>query len=152
MTWKSMVPHYMGIDRGAESNFDLSVGGLRFLQDATWIDRVDLGNDVRLFLWRASDGRTIGFYTQNQMTLTDPQLFAHVPLDGPSFEMWTQIKYGTRLFPEPDSQFEIVDGCVRVPILNTIRRDPGDGAFYVIADDIDVEGLRHLFTNARIGE
>lgn len=152
MTWKSMVPHYLGIDRGAESNFDLSVGGLRFLQDATWADRIDLGRNVRLFLWRASDGRVIGFYTQNQMTLTDPQLFAHVSLDGPLFEMWTQIKYGTRLFPKPDSQFEVVDGCVRVPILNTIRRDAGDGAFYVIADDTDIEGLRRLLTNARIIE
>jgi len=85
-------------------------------------------------------------------TLTDPRFNACIPLNGLSFEMWTQIKYGTRLFPEPDNQFEVIDGCLRVPILNTIRRDSGDGAFYVIADDTDIEGLRHLLTNAQISE
>ena len=152
MTWKAMVPHYLGIDRGVENNFGLSVGGLRFLSDATWVDRVDLGRNVRLFLWRSADDRAIGFFVQNQMTLADPQLFAHVPLNGPLFEMWTQIKYGTKLFPTAEKQFDIVDGCLRIPILNTIRRDSGDGAYYVIADDIDVEGLRRLLTDARISE
>lgn len=50
MTWKSMIPSYLGLALPIENDFDLSTEGLGFLNDARLRERLDLGGDLRLFL------------------------------------------------------------------------------------------------------
>jgi hypothetical protein len=50
MTWKCMLPSYLGLTRPIENDFDLSTEGLAFLNEARLRERLPLGGDLRLFL------------------------------------------------------------------------------------------------------
>jgi len=152
MTWKAMVVPYLGFARPADNIFDLSVSGARFLVKATFKERVKLDHAIRLYLWEGQDGRPIGMYARAWCRLKDPQFYAHVPLKGLSCEVWGLGAYGTKVWPTEGSRIKVEDGCLKLPVLNGIRRDATDGAFYVIGKDISFDDFRRRLVTSRISE
>ena len=150
MTWKAMVVPYLGLASPADNIFDLSVGGGRLLVKAKFKERVRLDHDIRLYLWQGQDGRPIGLYARSWCRLKDPQFYAHIPLEGISCEVWGLAAYGTRLWPAEHSCIKVEAGCLKVPVLNGIRRDATDGAFYVIAKDIALDEFRRRLVESII--
>lgn len=148
MTWKAMVVPYLGITHPADNIFDLSVSAARFLVKAEFKERVELDNDVRLYLWQGEDGRPIGFYARAWCRLRDPQYYAHLPLESLSCEVWTVASYGTKVWPGDGSPITVENQELKVPILNGIRRDSTDGAFYVIGNDITFDDFRKPLVEA----
>ncbi len=151
MTWKAMVVPYLGLTNPADNIFELSVSGARFLVKAEFKERVKLDHDIRLYLWEGEDGRPIGFYARAWCRLEDPQFYAHVPLKGLSCEVWGVEAYGTKHWPAEGSRIKVENDHLKVPVLNGIRRDATDGAFYVIGNDIAFEAFRQRLVESVIG-
>jgi len=107
---------------------------------------------VRLYLWEGKDGRPIGLFARAWCRLRDPQYYAHVPLTKDSCEVWTERPYGTKVWPAGGSPIAVVDGRLRIPILNGIRRDATDGAFYIIGNDTAFGDFRHRLVASVIGD
>jgi len=150
MTWKAMTVPYLGLASPADNIFELSVSGARFLVKAKFKERVALGHDICLYLWEGQDGRPIGLYARSWCRLRDPQFYAHVPLKGLSCEVWSVAAYGTKLWPAEDSRIKVVRDRLKVPVLNGIRRDATDGAFYVIGNDIAFDEFRRRLVESAI--
>ena len=152
MTWKAMVIPYLGLANPADNNFDLSVSPARFLVKAKFKERVKLADDVQLYLWEGENNRPIGFYARAWCQLQDPQFYTHMHLDGFAFEVWSERLYGTKHWPAKDSPFNVESGYLKVPVLNGIRRDSTDGAFYLIGQDISFHEFRQHLVKAKISE
>ena len=149
MTWKAMLPHYLGMAEGAPNIYDLSVTGARFLNGAEFKERVALANDIYLYLWQAKDGRCVGFYARSQCLLNDPQYYAQVPLEGMTLELWVISNYGSKLYPSEATSLKPENGHMKVHVLNGIRR-AGDGLLYIIGDDISYRDFRQRLIDAQI--
>jgi hypothetical protein len=150
MTWKAMVVPYLGIASPADNIFNLSVSPARFLVKAKFKERIELANDVRLYLWEGQDGRPIGFYARAWCRLRDPQVYAHLPLENLSCEVWTESSYGTKVWPGRDFPVAVENDNLKVPILNGIRRDSSDGAFYIIGNDMAFDEFRECMVGAAV--
>ena len=146
-----MVVPYLDLASPADNIFDLSVSAARFLVKANFKERVSLDHDVRLYLWEGSDGRPIGLYARAWCRLKDPQYYGLLPLKDLSWEVWTVDAYGTKLWPGEGSRIHVEDGHLKLPVLNGIRRDATDGAFYVIGNDIAYDAFRGCLVGATIG-
>jgi hypothetical protein len=152
MTWKALIPGYMGLTYPIENNFELSVSGAPMLFGVTLKEYVTLPNNVRLFLWEKADGRMMALYYRAAVNFADPQLFAHVPIDGLSLEAWGVVK---KRWPIDDSPLELEHGefsYLKVPVFATIRKHLTDESFYLIAKDVSFEQFRDVLVNARISE
>ena len=150
MTWKSLIPDYLGWANPIENDFELSVSGAPVLFDAKVREYVKLSGNVRLFLWEKADGRVMGLYFKAASRFADPQLFAHVRLDGMSLEAWGVIK---KRWPADDSPLSVEHGedtYLKVPVFASLRKDPADGSYYLIARDISFEAFRQRLVEARI--
>ena len=152
MTWKAMVIPYLGLANPATNNFDLSVSPARFLVQAKFKEQIKLTEDVQLYLWEGADNRPIGFYARAWCQLKDPQFYTHIQLEGFTFEVWSERLYGTKHWPAEDSPFNVESGYLKVPVLNGIRRDSTDGAFYVIGQDVSFHEFRKHLLKAKISE
>jgi hypothetical protein len=152
MTWKAMVVPYLSLKSPADNIFELSVSGARFLVEALFRERVELDHDTRLYLWEGQDGRPIGLYARAWCRLRDPQFYAHVPLHGFSCELWTVAGYGTLVWPGEESSITLANGYLKVPVLNGIRRDATDGAYYIIGNDIGFEAFRERLIGSVIND
>jgi hypothetical protein len=152
MTWKAMVVPYLGFAKPADNIFCLSVSPARFLVKAQFKERVELANDVRLYLWEGQDGRPIGFFARAWCRLRDPQYYANLPLDRISCEVWTVESYGTKVWPGRGFPVTVENNVLRVPILNGIRRDSSDGAFYISGNDIAFDEFRGRLVEAVVSE
>jgi len=152
VTWKAMLTDYLGFASPAQNVFDLSVSSARFLRKADLVERVLVQHDTQLFLWKREDGRCIGLFMRARCRLKDPQFYALVPLAGMSLEVWSETAYGTKRWPIQDSPVAEKEGCLRVPVLNGIRRDSTDGSFYIIAEKIPFEEFRNALTACQIAE
>lgn len=149
MTWKAMTVPYMGLAKPAYNIFELSVTGAQFLVKARLEERVKLGEEIQLFLWEGEDGRPIGLYARAWCRLSDPQYCACVPCAGGSFEVHNILK---KVWPGEDAPLRVEDGCLRVPVLNAIRRDDTDDSFYLMGHGIPFAEFRECLVNARIEE
>jgi hypothetical protein len=152
MTWKAMLVPYLGLAKPADNIFDLSVGALRLLMDADFKERVSRDHDVRLYLWQSKDGRPIGFFARSWCRLKDPQYYAKIPLNDAALEVWTQTNYGTKVWPAADSRLKQDGDHLLVPVLNGIRRDNTDGAFYVTADGMSFDDFRERLVGVELTE
>ena len=150
MTWKAMVVPYLGLAKPAANVFELSVSAAQFLVGATFRERIALGHDIQLYLWEGADGRPIGLYARAWCRLRDPQYVVKAPLNQDSCEVWTEQSYGTKVWPGESSPITAENGHLRIPVLNGIRRDATDGAFYVIGNGIAFEEFRRILVNSEI--
>ena len=160
MTWKQMLVPYLGLRRPAENRFDLSVSGAPFLVNATLKERIELSDDLRLFLWKGKDGRLIGMYARAWCRLKDPQLYARLPVKDLSLEV--REVHDKQCWPKPDAEeltLKVEKGRLAVPIFNGIRRDfdwrkavlTDEEACYLIAEGISYPDFRQRLVNAKIG-
>ena len=147
MTWKSLIPGYLGWANPIENDFNLSVSGAQFLFDAELKDRMDLGDGIRLFVWERSHGIPIGLYQKPAPRFADRTSYAHVPLDGIFLEAWS---LGKKVWPADDSPLETVDGCLKIPVFTALRKGNED-SYYLIGANMGYEALRDLLSTATIG-
>ena len=159
MTWKQMLVPYLGLAHPAENRFDLSVSGAPFLVNATLLERIDLPDQVRLFLWRSEDGRLVAMYARAWCRMRDPAIFTQIPVDGMQLEV--RETHNRQLWPSPDAPVLALTrngGHLAVPVFNGIRRDhhwlaavgTADEPCYLIAAGISLEDLRERLVNAVI--
>ncbi len=153
VTWKAMLPHYMGLGKPIENDFRLSMSGAPYLLRAELRERVHLGGDLRLFLWDGVDGERIALFCRASARLRDPQLLACVPIEGLDIEI--RNVSNDLLWPaEEPSQapLKAEDGSLRVPVLMGTRRGGGPpyDCHYVIARDTTPEGFRSLLVDAEV--
>ena len=147
MTWKALIPGYLGWTNPIENDFNLSVTGAQVLFDAELKDRIDLGDGVRLFMWERSHGIPVGLYQQPAPRFADRQLYAHVPLDGVFLEAWSLSK---KAWPGDDSPLETHNGCLKVPVFTALRRGNED-SYYLLGANMTCDAFRDLLSTATIG-
>ena len=148
MTWKAMVVPYLGLHSPAANNWDLSVGGAIFLKRLR--ERIDLPNQITLFIWEGEDNSHYALFARAWCRLKDPQYHVSVPAEGLDLELWTQIRYGTKIWPAEGSRFKIEDGKLEAPVFNSIRRDSEDQAVYIKVKGVRFETFRKRLLEALI--
>jgi len=89
---------------------------------------------------------------RSRCRLKDPQFYALIPLNDASLEIWDTPKYGTKCWPDGNSPIKAENGHLQVPVLNGIRRDSTDGAFYIVAEKISFDEFRKMLVTCRIVE
>lgn len=159
MTWKQMLVPYLGFAHPADNIFELSVSGAPFLVNATLVERLELADDLRLYLWKSEDGRLVGMYARAWCRMKDAQLFAHVSPAGMKLE--ARETHDKQLWPEPDAPVLALtekDRRLRIPVFNGIRRDyhwsavvgTAEEPCYLIASGIGFEEFRERLAKASI--
>jgi hypothetical protein len=148
MTWKAMVVPYLGLQHPALNNWDLSVGGAVFLKKLR--QRVELDNQICLFIWDGVDGSLYALFARAWTRLAEPRYRVYLPVAGTELELWSQIKYGSKLWPGPESAFRPEAGRLELPVFNSIRRDAGDQPVYIRAVNLTPAAFRQHLLKARI--
>ena len=159
MTFKQMLVPYLGLKDSVDNRWDLSVSGASFLVDATFRERIDLDENLRLYLWETEDEKIVAMYARSRCRLEDPLLYAQVPVEGLSLQV--REIHGKLCWPDPaapELSLELVGTHLRVPVYNGIRRDfnwqgvvdTAEEACYLIARDIGFKDFRRLLLSARI--
>jgi hypothetical protein len=145
MTWKCMLPGYLGLARPIENDFDLSTEGLAFLNEARLRERLDLGGDLRLFLIEGPEGLPVALFARAQARLADPYFYARLPLAAlPTLEIpgsWPPAGG----VPHPLHQ---EDGQLFVPVHTGLRR--GLEGRYLLAPGMDFDGFASAMTRVEV--
>jgi hypothetical protein len=146
MTWKAMLPHYMGLAKPIENDPTLSVSGAACLVNAKFRERIAFPDDVRLLLWEGEDGRPIALFYRAADRLGNPQLYAHVPLAGLNLETWIlNDKFFTA-----DATSGLPPGHLHVPVFRATRTGGYDLSFYLIANNMSYEDFRDRLAKVEI--
>lgn len=133
MTWRTMLPPYMGINGPAHNIYDLSVTGTKLLFGSKFKERIELEKDIALYLWEGADGRPIGMFARGICRLKDPQYFTEIAWKGAEPDVW-MMNY--HYFPPNSKLIQLDKGVLRVAVHNGIRRDhdkDNDGVYYITA-------------------
>ena len=152
MTLKAMLVPYLGLAKSAPNIFDLSVSPAQFLVKAKFRERLNISDDICLYLWEGEDGRPIGLYARSWCLLKDPRFYTYMPLEGIALEIWSEEAYGIKVWPPDGPLMQTENNCLKVPIFNAIRRDVLYGAYYLIADGISYEDFRQRLLAAKISQ
>jgi hypothetical protein len=162
MTWKSMLPGYLGLTYTIENDPLLSVTGAPGVVFSDFKERIALPNNVRLFLWEDDDGQSVALFTRTAFRWSDPQLFATISLKGLGLEVSqveinqirgrranqiSTITLGPRF--DPSFAFQPDADHLRVPIYAGSRRG-GDHAYYIVAPGVEHTALRTKLLEAQI--
>ncbi len=152
MTWKAMVPHYLGLAEPIENDFDLSVSGMPLLRTAKLRERVSLANDVRLYLWELADGRQMALYAKARAHLVDPRLHVSLPFAPADVKVFDD---GGRLtWPRAETGAEPVEASpsasLRIPVFFGIRQFADDRACYLVVKNVKFDEFRKSLVNAEI--
>lgn len=146
MTWKSMLPHYMGLANPIENDPKLSVSGAAYLINARFRERVAFDDDVRLLLWDGENEQTIALFYRTATRLKHPQLYAHIPLEGLNLEVWVM----NEKFWAAEAHAVLPGGHLYVPVYTAIRTSEVNSYFYLIASGVSFEDFRYRLVNAEI--
>ena len=162
MTWKGMLPGYLGLSSPIENEARLSVTGQPEVVFGEFKERINLGDEIRLFLWRGAEGESIGLFTRASFCWSDPQQYATVSLKELDLEVSevrvnqirgrranqiSTIVLGPRFDPSP--AFQPDPDHLRVPIFAGSRRG-GDHAYYIVAPAVDPEVFRENLIDAQV--
>ena len=88
----------LGLAHAIEIDFERAVPDARFLLGATLLERVEVGDELRLFLFDVA-GRATGLFVATNSSLTDRPRRVHVPVDPLHVSVVT--KQSGRLWPLP---------------------------------------------------
>ncbi|MCK4323130.1 MAG: hypothetical protein KAW89_01270 [Armatimonadetes bacterium] len=146
MTWKSMLPHYMGLAKAIENDPKLSVIGVPYMDNAEFKERIVFADDVRLLLWEGEDGRPIALFYRAADRLKNPQLYAHVPLAGLSLELWR----GKEKRWSAQAETKLPAGHLYVPVYTATRTGGANTYFYLIASEISLQDFRNRLADVEI--
>ena len=147
MTWKSMVPGYLGWRKPIENNYDLSVSGYPLLFDVKFKERIALDHDVRLFLWEKWHGLTLALLTRAKQRLADPRYYAHLPVKEGFLEVWEARKV---IWPAKDSPLSASDGILSVPVMTGSRKYASCDVCYLMGASHTYDEFRDLLIHAEI--
>ena len=147
MTWKSMVPGYLGWRKPIENNYDLSVSGYPLLFDVKFKERIDLDHDVRLFMWEKWHGLTLALLTRAKQRLGDPRYCANLPVEEGALEVWEARKV---IWPAKDSPLSASDGILRVPVMTGSRKYASCDCCYLMGASYTYDEFRDLLIHAGI--
>jgi len=145
MSWKSMLRHYMGLAKPIENDPSLSVSGAAYLVNAEFKERVLFADDVRLLLWEGEDSRPIGLFYRTATQLKDPQLYAHLPIEGLNLEVWVM----NDKFWSAQAPTAMPPADLHVPVF-TADRTGRNAYYYLIGSDISFEDFRERLAGVEI--
>jgi len=147
MTWKALLPGYLGWHKPIENNYDLSVSGFTLLFNSSFRERIDLAGDIRLFLWEKWYGIPVAFMVRASARLADRRTFVEIPTDLGIFEVWSERK---TVWPAAAWPFGADKGILRVPVMTALGRFPGLNRCYLIGSSFSYDEFRDLLLNASI--
>jgi hypothetical protein len=151
MTWKAMLPYFLGFTKPIENDFELSVSGMPLLRSATFKGRAALSEDVRLFLWELKDGRPMALFARARSKLSDPQLFVSLPFDPRTLKVFDET--GKLYFPSLSGLSSIVKletvGRVKISVYTALRQI--DTPLYLVVTGISFEEFYRRILDAPIG-
>lgn len=155
MTWKAMVPYYLGLTKPIENDFELSVSGMPLLRFATFKERIALSDDVRLFLWELKDGRPMALFSRAHARLADPQFHVTLPLGVKKIQIKVFTKHGEQLWPlasigDLPVKADLA-GPIKVPVYTSLRQLATDRAAYVVASGMNLDEFRQMLLAAPVG-
>jgi len=162
MTWKSMLPGYLGLANPIENDPTLSVTGEPCVVFGKFKERIALPNDVRIFLWESKDGEAVALIVRAAFRWSDPLTFATISLEDLNLEVSkvevnqirdkranqiSTITLGPRFDPSP--AFQPDGDHLRVPVYTGSRRG-ADHAYYIVAPGVDYAAFRQRLVEAEI--
>ena len=147
MTWKLMIPGYLGWRNPIRNVYDLSVSGYRTLFDARFTERIDLDGDICLFLWEKWHGLPMAFVQRAAERLADERLFTHLPLDAGALEVWETRQ---AIWPSNDSPLRAENGVLRVPVKSGSRKYSHCDDCYVLGAGYTYDDFRAILLSAKI--
>lgn len=153
MTWKGMIPGYLGWRNPIENNYELSVSGAPFLIHARFRERIALAGDVRLFLWESGTGRPFGLYARAGFRLRDHQYFARLPLLKFKMEIFTiSVERRWPVMGSENLSVQIEGNHAHVAVLEGCKgKLPSDEALYIFGDEkTPYEVFKETLAGARI--
>jgi hypothetical protein len=154
MSWKAMVPYYLGLASPIENDFELSVSGMPLLRFASFKERIALNDDVRLFLWELKDGRTMALFSRARARLSDPPFSVTLPFDLKKNRVKVFSEHGEQLWPLADRNDLPVQadftGPLKVPVYTSLRQLPTDRAAYIVASGMKLAEFRQALRAAPI--
>ena len=146
MTWKLMIPGYLGWRQPIRNVYDLSVSGFRTLFDAHFRERIDLDGGISLFLWEKWHGLPLALFQRAAERLADARLYASLPVDGGAFEVWSDRQ---PIWPAADTPLCAEDGLLRVPVKSGSRKYDLDNC-YILGAGYPYDGFREMLLGAEI--
>lgn len=151
MTWKVLLPHYLGLAEPIENDFDLSVSGMPLLRKARLRERVPLGNDVRLFLWELADGRQMALYARARAHLADARLYVSLPFAPAKVKVFDDGGRLTWPKEEPADPVEASPAtALRIPVFSGLRQFADDRPCYLVVDGVSFDEFRRSLVNAEV--
>jgi len=128
---------YLGLAKPIEVNFEMTVPDARFLLTAEFLERIPLEHSVRLYLWKAADGRLIGYFHKGLAAIADPPLYAEFSRGDMEIEL--RSKQDELQWPTPDSDTQSTSGQLKCPVPSG----------YVFARGATLDEFRDALTSAR---
>ena len=147
MTWKLMVPGYLGWRNPIRNIYDLSVSGFRSLFDAQFKERIDLDNDINLFLWEKWHGLPLAFFQRAAERLADPRYYANLPVGDNALEVWEARK---PIWPAKDSPLSKENGVLRIPVKSGSRKYSSCDDCYLLGASYTYDEFRDMLLSAEI--
>ncbi len=147
MTWKSMIPGYLGWRNPIENNFELSVSGYPFLFDVKFTERIALDNDIRLFLWEKWHGLPAALLVQMKPRLADLRYYAHLPVKDDALEVWEARKV---IWPAKDSPLTADNGVLHLPVMTGSRKYSSCDTCYLLGASYSYDQFREMLISAEI--
>ena len=129
---------YLGLANPIEVEFEMTVPDARFLLDAKFLERIQLPDDLRLYLWRLADGRLAGWYHRAFASIGDGSLYSIFEVG----DMRVEVRGKRELYwPSRESRVTREEGRLRVPV---------EGDHYIIGGDVGADRFRDLLAGAEI--
>ena len=147
MTWKLLLPDYLGWRNPVRNIYDLSVSGQPVLFDAQFKERIDLDNRISLFLWEKWHGLPMAFLQRAAERFADPRHYANLPVDDGVVEVWEARK---PIWPAKDSPLSAEDGILRVPVKTGSRKYYSCDACYLLGASYTYDQFRTMLLSAEI--
>ncbi|NIA07943.1 MAG: hypothetical protein GWP14_09995 [Actinobacteria bacterium] len=150
--WTGMLSNYLGFANPIEKNYEMTVPDGVFLTDTTFVERVDLADDVRLFLWLRPDNRPVGMYSKARIRLVEPPLLARICSPANRFEVRGKDLGRQVIWPVADQQqdpFACPDGDEFKVLVHCARYGPRGRAYYLLGQGIDLAEFREVLAAAR---
>lgn len=168
MTWKALLPSYLGLQHPIENDYHFSVSGAPFLQTAVFSERIHIDRDIRLFLWtntfvkHSIHGKqskktdiSIGLFSRAAAKLGDPQRCIRLDTErftktGVSLEI-RDVNDTLYWYSEMrETIFEISENEITVPVYAATRigGTPPDDVYYIIGEHINYDTFRDFLMRA----
>ena len=147
MTWKLLLPDYLGWRNPVRNIYDLSVSGQPVLFDAQFKERIDLDNHISLFLWEKWHGLPMALFQRAAERFVDPRHYVNLPVDDGVLEVWEARK---PIWPAKDSTLTEENGMLRVPMKSGSRKYYDCDACYILGASYAYDQFRSMLLNAEI--